>query len=152
MPKIAIVYYSKSGHSQLIAERLSTALGADVFALHTPRYGTPFFGYFRAGIDSLRRTRPPLAHPLPDIGGFDVAVLCGPIWTSYPAAPLISYMRQARNLPPVLGLMLTCGDHSPPEKAFAMAEVELGRGFQGKAAIGNSIENEPKAQDGSMIS
>jgi hypothetical protein len=41
--------------------------------------------------------------------------------------------------------MLTCGDHSPPEKAYAMAEQEFGRPFVTKGAISNSMEDQPEA-------
>ena len=144
-PKVAIVCYSKSGHSRQIAERLAAALGADIFDLRTPRYLLPFFGYMRAGFDSMRHTQAPLQYPLPDIAKYDAVIICGPVWTSYPAVPLISYMRQAKHLPSVIGLMLTSGDHSPPQKAYGVAEQELGRPFAAKSAISNNIEDQPEA-------
>ncbi len=146
-PKIAIVCYSKSGHSRHIAEQLSEVLDADIYALTTARYMIPFFGYLRAGFDSVRRAPTPLTHPLPDIEGYDAAVLCGPVWTSYPAVPLISYMQQANYLPQVIGLLLTSGGHSPPQKAYAMAEQVLGRAFAVQEAIPNSIEDTPDMDD-----
>jgi hypothetical protein len=144
--KIAIVYYSKTGHSRHAAERLALALDADLFALHTPRYTFPFFGYLRAGLDSLRRTPSSLPRPLPDIKNHAAVIICGPIWTSYPAVPLISYMQQAPQLPQLVGLMLTCGSQSSPEKAYARAETELGRSFVTMATISNGIEDQPEAE------
>lgn len=145
-PKIAIVYYSKSGHSHQVAERLALALEADLFVLKTPRYALPIFGYMRAGFDSLRRKPSPLQHPLPAIKDHAAAIICGPVWTSYPAVPLISYLQQETHLPQIVGLMLTCGDHSPPQKAYMRAEQEFGRSFAAKAAIANSIEDQPQAE------
>ncbi len=145
-PSIAIVYYSKTGHSQRVAERLAQVLDSEVFALRTPRYGFPVLGYLRAGFDSLRRAPAPLEHPLPDTRHHDALIICGPVWTSYPAGPLLGYLQQQTALPGVVGLMLTNGDHSPPEKAYAMAETELGRPFNATGAIANSIEDQPEAE------
>lgn len=145
-PKIAIVYYSKSGHSGRVAERLAAVLGADLHQLRTPRYHVPFLGYMRAGLDSLRLVSSPLVQPLPDIQPYDAVIICGPVWTSYPAAPLLSYLRQQKNVPTVLGLLLTCGGHSPPEKAYAKAQKETGLRFVAEAAVSNSIEALPEAE------
>lgn len=144
-PKITIVCYSKTGHSWNVAERLALVLDAQLFALQTQRYSFPYFGYIRAGIDSLRGAPTPLEHPLPDIKNDDAVIICGPVWTSYPAVPVISYLQQEPRLPRVVGLMLTCGDHSPPEKAYTMAEQEFGRPFVTKGAISNNIEDQPEA-------
>lgn len=138
--KTAIVYYSKSGHSRRAAELLADLLDADLHQLKTSRYRTPFLGYLRAGLDSLRLAKPSLAHPLPDLKRSDALVICGPIWTSYPAAPLRSYFQQVQHLPATLGLLLTCGDHSPPEKAYVLVEQELGRPLAAEAAIANDRE------------
>jgi flavodoxin len=146
IPRVAIICYSKTGHSWHVAERLALALDADLFAIQTQRYSFPFFGYMRAGFDSLRGAPAPLGHPLPDIKDHDAVIVCGPVWTSYPAVPLISYLQQETHLPFVMGLMLTCGDHSPPEKAYAKAEQELQRPFVAKAAISNNIEDQPEAE------
>ena len=145
-PTTTVVYYSKSGHSHLAAQRVASALGATQYRLQTNRYGMPFLGYLRAGLDSLRQTRPPLTGLLPDLTGCDSLVICGPIWTSYPAAPLCSYLDQAANLPPVIGLLLTCGDHSPPEKAIALVESKLGRPLAATGAIPNKLENTAEGQ------
>jgi len=146
-PKIAIVCYSKTGHSRHVAEQLSEVLDADIYALMTARYVFPLLGFLRAGFDSIRRAPAPLTHPLPDIKGYDAAIICGPVWTSYPAVPLISYMQQTSYLPPVVGLLLTSGEQSPPEKAYAMAEEVLGRAFAAQEVIPNSIEDTPAMHD-----
>ncbi len=138
--KTAIVYYSKSGHSRRAAELLADLLDADLHQLKTTRYHTPILGYLRAGLDSLRLAKPSLAHPLPDLKRYDALVICGPIWTSYPAAPLRSYFQQVQHLPVTLGLLLTCGDHSPPEKAYILVEQELDHPLAVKAAIANDRE------------
>ncbi|MFG5383544.1 hypothetical protein [Yoonia sp. R2-816] len=138
--KTAIVYYSKSGHSRRAAELLADILDTDLHQLKTTRYRTPFLSYLRAGLDSLRLAKPSLAHPLPELKRYDALVIRGPIWTSYPAAPLRSYFQQVQHLPATLGLLLTYGDHSPPEKAYALVEQELGHPLAVTAAIANDRE------------
>ena len=135
VPKIAIICYSKTGHSRNLAERLALMLDIDVFDLHTKRYGMPFFGFLRAGFDSVQGKLPPLQHPLPDIAGYDAAIICGAVWTSYPATPLISYMQEETQLPAALGLVLTHSDPKRPDDAFAKAEQAVGRPFVAVEAV-----------------
>lgn len=146
-PRIAIVSYSRTGHSRQAADRLAVALDADRFSITARRYAPPLLGYVRAAFDSLRQHRPRLDLPLPDLTGYHAAVICGPIWTSYPATPLRSYFNALTVWPPVMGLLLTSGAHSPPEKAYALAERDLGRSFVATTSIANGIADTATAGD-----
>lgn len=135
-----VVYYSLSGHTRRLADRIGVLLGADVFEIKADRYTWPIAGYMRAGFDSLRGARPKLQQPLPDLRGYDLVAIGGPVWTSYPATPLRSYLANLENLHCRVGLFLTNGDHSPPEDAWTLAEADFGQAFDTKLAISNATE------------
>lgn len=138
--KTAIVVYSYSGHSARLAKRLAEALTAPIIELRAPRYRLGPFGYMRAGFDSLRQAVPKDRDLVPDLATYSHVILCGPVWTSYPSLPLRAVLSADGVLPHSVALFLTCGGHSPPEKAYAKAKRDLGRPFTATAALTNNAE------------
>lgn len=60
---------------------------------------------------------------------YDLVLIGGPIWTSYPALPIRALLAGKPELPERVGLFLTYGGHSSPDKAIAevAADVALTR-------------------------
>lgn len=135
-----IVYYSRSGHSERLAQRLAVDLGGELLELRAPAYDPPFFGYARAAYDSLRQRDMPVSGPMPSVAGFARIVLCGPVWTSYPAVPLRTFLRAHRQQPGPIALFLTSGGHSPAHKAFAAAAADLNRPLAAISMLPNAAE------------
>ena len=125
-PTTAIICYSRSGHSRRVAERLAHALDARLIELNAPVYKGAL-GYMRAGFQSLRQTGHLAPQSFTTLEDFKRIVLCGPVWTSYPAIPLRALLRSDIPLPRSVSLFLTSGSHSPAQKAFDTAEADLGR-------------------------
>lgn len=142
----AIFLYSRSGHSRKVARWLKEHLPAELIETEFPQYASPIFGYARAGFDSLRQNRPALPD-LPDLKTFDLLILCGPVWTSYPSTPLRALLSNSQILPDKVALALTNGDHSPPEKAYATAESDLTRPLVATCCISNAIEGTPQMEE-----
>jgi hypothetical protein len=136
--KTAIVVYSRTGHSLRAAERLAKSLNAEVIKLAAPRYGGPV-GYMWAGFQSIRQRGSLGPQSFSTLSNYDLVILCGPVWTSYPAIPLRGVL-QSIPLPPVVALFLTNGDHSPAAKAFDVGEADLGRSFAAKTSLANAKE------------
>ncbi|MFK7837430.1 MAG: flavodoxin family protein [Sulfitobacter sp.] len=137
----AIIYYSRSGHSKRLAERLAREMNAELLEIVAPAYAGRLYGYARAGFDSLRQRKAGRPPPLPSLAEFDRIVLCGPVWTSYPAVPLRDLLRSGAIQPASVSLFLTSGAHSPASAAFDAAAADLGRSFAATASLPNSAEN-----------
>lgn len=139
-PETAVVVYSRTGHSRRVATRLATELGARLIELNAPTYGSGPLGYMRAGYDSLRQTSGLSTNDIPPMTEYTRVVLCGPVWTSYPATPLRAFLKNSKDLPNSVSLFLTNGDHSPARKAFETAEKDLGRSFAALGSLSNAKE------------
>lgn len=124
----AVVYYSRDGHTARLARQLADKLDAEIFEIETGRYRSKLLGYVRAGFDSLTGRLPKIM-PIPNLKTYASVSLGAPVWTSYPATPMRSFLAQQPNLPPVVGIFATCGGHSPPDKAFSMARALFGQPF-----------------------
>lgn len=115
----AILYYSRTGVTRTVAEALATKLDAELMEIRCPRYRPGALRYLRAGYDSVKGNLPQIEMPPLVTKGLGLLVIGGPVWTSHPALPLRSFLAQAGNLPPRIGLFLTYGGHSDSELAFA---------------------------------
>ena len=78
--KVLVVYYSRTGHAQLVAENLAKKFGADLEQLIDEHKRTGLFGASSAGKDAIARKATviePLKHDLRD---YDIILIGGPSW------------------------------------------------------------------------
>ncbi len=115
--KSLVLHYSRTGTTAKVANALGTALAARVEQIRCPRYRAGWFRYLIAGYDSVKGRLPPIDVPDLSVKDYDLILLGAPIWTSYPALPLRSFLAQEPDLPARIALFLTYGGHSPPDKA-----------------------------------
>jgi hypothetical protein len=145
-PNTGIVYYSRSGRSERLATTLSNRLNGTLIEMLAPRYAPGIIGYMRAGYDSLRQKCVLEPQSFASLAKFDRVVICGPVWTSYPATPIRALLKSDVGLPQNVSLFLTSGSHSPAEKAWVVAAQDLGRFFLATAVLGNSLEGTDEGQ------
>ncbi len=136
----AVVFYSRSGHSRRLAKRLCEALNGTLLEVKAPAYESGMFGIPRAVFDSLMQRDMRGAHQFPSVAAYERVVVCGPVWTSYPAVPLRGFLHQQPKTPETVDLLLTCMDHASAEKAFKVAEADLGRPFKVSRCLVNTAE------------
>jgi len=141
--KTGVVIYSHSGHSRRVAQKLADALNATIIELNAPEF-QGLFGYLSAGFESLRQTCKLANQEFKTLADYDHIILCGPVWTSYPATPLRGLLRSDITLPWSVSLFLTSGGNPPATKAFKTAEADLGRKLIATASLGNKQEGTPE--------
>ncbi len=115
--KSLVLYYSRTGTTAKVAHALQAAMGAEIGVITCPRYQSGWFRYLLAGYDSVKGRLPAINAPDIAFDDYDLVILGSPIWTSYPALPLRSFLAKKPQLPERTALFFTCGGHSPPEKA-----------------------------------
>ncbi|WP_390911305.1 flavodoxin [Pseudosulfitobacter sp. SM2401] len=120
--KSLVLFYSRTGTTTKVANALGTALSADIKEIKCPRYQGGWFAYLRAGYDSVKGRLPPIDVPDLSFDEYDLVIIGAPIWTSYPALPLRSFLARKPKLPSRVAVFFTLGGHSPAEKAVKMVE------------------------------
>jgi flavodoxin len=115
--KTLILFYSRTGTTQVVANALATALDATIARIECPKYKGGWFRYLLAGYDSVKGRLPPIDVPDLAFRDYDAIILGTPIWTSYPALPMRSFLSGKPDLPDRVSLFLTYGGHSVPQKA-----------------------------------
>lgn len=89
-----IVYYSYTGNTRRVSERMAEVLSVDKYEIKTVNE-YPKDEYETAGIaDEERRSGnlPEIVNDLPDISGYDYIFIGGPVWNGDIAAPLAKYL------------------------------------------------------------
>ena len=92
--KVLVAYFSHSGNTRAVAERIAAATGADLFEI-VPQKPDP--AEYRAVVDQARREigadyRPALKTDLPDAGRYDVIYIGSPCWWSTVAPPVATFL------------------------------------------------------------
>ena len=102
MKPIAIVYYSRTGTTQMVAQDLARRLSADVYAIQDVRSRHGAFGFLRALFDTLHRREVRIVAPDIALGRYRTVLIATPVWASNVSAPIRTWLkRRAAALPDV---------------------------------------------------
>ena len=126
MPRILVVYFSRTGHTRTIAKQLAAKLDASVEEIFDPTRRAGFFGYQRSGFQAFFRRLPPIAPSVHNPREYDLVVIGTPVWDMSLSAPVRAYLRRHHAELPRLAFFCTCGGVGG-ERAFAQMSEECGQ-------------------------
>ncbi len=92
-PRILVVYYSRSGKTRLVAQKLAELLGADLGEITEVKDRSGALGYVGAGKDTVLKKASILTQA-PPVEGYDVVVIGMPVWAFQPPPPIRAYVKQ----------------------------------------------------------
>ena len=102
MKPIAVVYYSRTGNTQTVAQELARRLSADVYAIQDVHSRRGVFGFLRAVFDALHQREVRIVAPEITFARYRAVVIATPVWASNVSAPLRTWLkRHAASLPDV---------------------------------------------------
>ncbi len=113
MKKFIILYYSKTGNSKFIAEKLSKILSADIKEIK-PVINNLIFLFLL----SLMRISIPTNISKKDFAGYSDVIIIGPVWGGLLVSPLRNTLKKCRKSEQHIHFALTCetGDDKKNEK------------------------------------
>lgn len=93
---VFVVYYSYSGITKKISERLSELLNTTTYEIKTVKpYPTDKRETARISQEERNSGNlPDIVDDLPDLSSFDIILIGGPIWNGHLATPLMQYMKK----------------------------------------------------------
>jgi menaquinone-dependent protoporphyrinogen IX oxidase len=146
MPDTLVVYYSRTGHTEEVAEELAESLGADLDVIEDFQERTGVRGYVRSGLETVSRFLPRIRKPQYDPANYRRVIVGGPIWNSSISTPVRTYLIENRNRLPETAFFVTYGGIGA-RRAFKQMERFLGRSplttmaFR-EGELGTDIEDE----------
>lgn len=93
--KILVIYYSLSGHTKDIAERISLQTGADIYEIKTKENikSNPLF-YAKVKNQLKSGNYPEINDNFPDVSAYDLIIVGAPIWWYTAATPTLSFLKE----------------------------------------------------------
>ena len=125
--KTLVVYYSQSGNAQWMAERIASALFADMLRL-VPKKAYPQKGigkYFFGGGSAVIKEAPELEPYQVNLLQYEQVVFVTPVWAGTVTPPLRTFI-QTENLKGKRFAFAACSLGGSAEKTFAALKSLLG--------------------------
>jgi len=114
MSDILCVYYSRTGNTKAVMEKLAKALDAEVLELDNGVNYDGLFGYIRAGMQAMRRSTHPLVPFKTEkkLEDYKVIVIGTPVWAGRCSAPVRAFLkRRGLELKRVAYVLIRDGSH-----------------------------------------
>ncbi|HBJ79421.1 flavodoxin [Fusobacterium varium] len=94
--KLLVVYFTWSGTSKIIAERIKNELNADIFQIEAvKKYPNKYITCVaQAGMEKLKKERPQLKRELENISEYKKIVLVFPNWWGTLPMPVFSFLEK----------------------------------------------------------
>jgi len=90
--KTLVVYYSRTGVTQTVADRLAAALAADVERLIDTKARKGYLGFIRAGKDAAMKKLIPIEPPGTDPADYDLVLVGTPVWANTLSSAVRMYL------------------------------------------------------------
>lgn len=94
--KVLVVYYSMSGNTRAIAEKIKEKTNADIYEIKTKdemKLGPSVYVAIRKQLKTGQY--PPLDGGMPDFESYDLIFVGSPVWMYTVATPVLSFLEQA---------------------------------------------------------
>lgn len=133
--KILIVYFSKTGTTKKLAEKLSVVLKADIESIIDKKKRSGLIGWLTSGRDGMQKVPTEIGPVSKKADNYDVVLIGGPLWGFKSVAPAArTYLLQNRDLIKKVGFFITFGNTSYTE-AFDDLKSVYGKDVLGTLAI-----------------
>ncbi len=123
MPKTLVVFFSRTGHTRRIAERLARALGADLDVIREARSRLGLGGYLRSGYEATFKRESAIEPTGLDPAGYDLVIIGTPVWNYSLSSPVRAYLHQHRDVFKAVAFFLTEGGTGQARVFGQMTEV-----------------------------
>lgn len=140
---ILIVYYSRTGNTGKAAAKLRDALSCDMLEIDDGVKRKGIFGYIKCVFHAVRKKTFPLEPMDKDPSGYDMVVLCTPVWAGTMSTPTRSFVSQFKHQ--IEHHSIVCTQGSVKEQRVFTGMKEL----MGREAVARTFISDRWWKDGS---
>ncbi|MFU8781342.1 MAG: flavodoxin family protein [Kiritimatiellia bacterium] len=132
--KILVVYYSRTGCTRMVADRLAQSLHADLLELQEQTNRDGVWGFIKGGFDAWRKNLTELAAVDKDLADYDLVVIGSPVWAGTLCPAVRTLLQQVAARVPCSAFFCTHGGGGA-SKSYADAERLLGKPLEATVAL-----------------
>jgi len=92
--KTLVVYYSRTGKTRFVAEKVASELKADTEEIVDLKNRSGRLGFLKAGYDATRGNETKIRETQKSPGEYDLIVIGTPVWNSRPASAIRTYLKR----------------------------------------------------------
>lgn len=122
MKPVLVVYFSRTGYTQRVAERIARATGADCEPIKERSARTGLLGYWRSAREALRKSAVEIEPATASPRDYALVVLGTPVWAGNMSSPMRAYIAQHKPEFGRVALFCTQGGSGGEKVLRAMAE------------------------------
>jgi flavodoxin len=108
--KTLIVYYSKTGNTEKVAEELTKVLGAEIEEIIDKKNRAGLLNWFRSGRDGMKKAGTEIGESAKNPQDFDLVILGSPIWGWNMAPAVRTYVEKNRDKIKEYAFFVTSGN------------------------------------------
>ena len=151
--RTAIVYYSMSGNTQYVAEKIAEKLSADIIRIESvkeyPNQGAQKF--FWGGKSAIMGEKPKLQPYECNLEKYDRIIIGTPVWASNFAPPIRTFIHENRSISDKKIAVFTCFSGGGAEKAIDKMKKYIGvEKFEAELILVDPKENVKEEDDRKM--
>jgi flavodoxin len=148
--KTLVVYYSRTGKTRFVAEKVIAELKADIEKIVDLKNRSGRFGFLKAGYDATRGNETEIAETQKSPSEYDLIVIGTPVWNSRPASAIRTYLKKNDLAGKKVAVFCT-NEGMGEEKAVERTKALISNGdIVGELVVSRVFEN--KEENDSKIS
>jgi flavodoxin len=149
--KTLVVYYSRTGKTRFVAEKVASELKADIEEVVDLKNRSGRLGFLRAGYDATRGNETEIGETKKSPSDFELIVVGTPVWNSRPASAISAYLKRSDFAGKKVAVFFT-NEGMGEEKAVERTKALISNGdVVGELVVSkvfeNQEENESKISD-----
>jgi flavodoxin len=149
--KTIVVYYSRTGKTRFVAEKVAAELKADIEEVVDLKNRSGRFGFLKAGYDATRGNETEIGETQKSPSDFDLIMVGTPVWNSRPASAISTYLNRNDFAGKKVAVFCT-NEGMGEEKAVGRTKALISNGdIVGELVVSkvfeNQEENESKISD-----
>ena len=122
-PRVLIVYYSRTGNTESVAQGLSRAMGADLEAIEDVASRRGIWGYLRAGYEGTFGRSASIRAARHEPRNYDLVLIGSPTWNAALCSPVRAYLERYGSALSDVAFFATCGGRGADKVLRQMAEL-----------------------------
>jgi len=119
--KTLIVYFTRTGNTKKIVDKLQTELTADVEKITEEGSRRGLFGWLKSGRQGGSKADVEINPLKADLSSYGLVVMASPVWSGSMSAPMRAFIKKYREALPETAVFLT---HDSPDVTDAFTDIE----------------------------
>ena len=147
VPKMTylVVYFSRTGVTKKVAEKISADLGADLEEITEKGKRNGIIGFLKSGMQAYMERLVPIDQPTHDPSQYDVVVIGTPVWAYKMSSPVRSYIAKSKGKFKSVAFFATLGGDDPHKALAGMGEYAGMQPLSSLAISATEVKNETYA-------